>query len=87
MELVCAVYLACARTTTAERAHVYHSHIVHYVENLKTIYPTFALHPNHHAAFHIYNYLLLFGPVSCMIWESCMDMTTRYPPKKQSLLA
>ncbi|KAG2059884.1 hypothetical protein BDR06DRAFT_872965 [Suillus hirtellus] len=46
---------------TGQRAHVYHSHIAHYVGNLKKIHPTFALHPNHHAAFHIYDYLLLFG--------------------------
>ncbi|KIK32678.1 hypothetical protein CY34DRAFT_100947, partial [Suillus luteus UH-Slu-Lm8-n1] len=62
MELVCAVYLACARTTTAWRAHAYRTHIANYVGNLKKIHPTFALHPNHHAAFHIYDYLLLFGP-------------------------
>ncbi|KAG2335989.1 hypothetical protein BDR05DRAFT_897389, partial [Suillus weaverae] len=49
-------------STSAERAHVYCSHIAHYVRNLKKIHPTFALCPNHHATFHIYDYLLLFGP-------------------------
>jgi hypothetical protein len=75
MELVCMVYLTCTRTTTVERAHMYHSHIVHYVGNLKKIYPNFTLRPNHHTAFHIYDYLLLFGlahswwcfPFECLI--------------------
>ncbi|KAG2741910.1 hypothetical protein P692DRAFT_20703738, partial [Suillus brevipes Sb2] len=31
MELVCAVYLVCARTATADRAHAYRSHIASYV--------------------------------------------------------
>jgi hypothetical protein len=61
-ELVCAVYLVCAWTATPDRAHAYHSHIVCYVTNLMKVHITFALCPNHHAAFHIYNYLLLFGP-------------------------
>ncbi|KIM53743.1 hypothetical protein SCLCIDRAFT_138348, partial [Scleroderma citrinum Foug A] len=34
-----------------------------YVGNLKHVHPTFGLRPNHHASFHIYNYLVLFGPV------------------------
>lgn len=62
IELVCVVYLMCAQTTTAQRAHAYCTHIANYVGNLKKIHPTFALCPNHHAAFHIYNYLLLVGP-------------------------
>ncbi|KAG2746884.1 hypothetical protein P692DRAFT_201717819, partial [Suillus brevipes Sb2] len=55
MELVCAVYLACARTMTARRAEAYHSHITTYVRKLQKIHPTFS-------SFHIYDYLLLFGP-------------------------
>ena len=33
------------------------------VGSLKRLHPTIDLHPNHHATFHIYNYLLLFGSV------------------------
>ncbi|KAG2064014.1 hypothetical protein BDR04DRAFT_1036466 [Suillus decipiens] len=62
MELVCAVYLACARTMSARRAQAYRSHIAAYVGKLQEIHPTFSLQPNHHASFHIYDYLLLFGP-------------------------
>ncbi|KAG2747943.1 hypothetical protein P692DRAFT_20735199, partial [Suillus brevipes Sb2] len=82
MELVCAVYLACARSTSAERAHAYRSHIARYVGNLKKIHPTFALRPNHHAAFHIYDFLLLFGPAHswwCFPFERLIGILQRLP--------
>ena len=63
MDLVSAVYLACARSMTLDRASAYRSPIVSYVGSLKRLHPTIDLHPNHHATFHIYNYLLLFGSV------------------------
>ncbi|KIO01079.1 hypothetical protein M404DRAFT_116269, partial [Pisolithus tinctorius Marx 270] len=63
MDLVSSVYLACARTTSIERASAYRSCIACYVGGLKQIHPTFSLRPNHHMAFHIHDYLLLFGPV------------------------
>jgi hypothetical protein len=63
MDLVSAVYLSCARTMTTERATAYRSYITNYVGNLKRIHPKFNLRPNHHASFHIYDYLILFGPV------------------------
>ena len=63
MSLVSAIYLACARMTTTERASAYHTCIASYVGNLQNLYPTISLRPNHHAAFHIYDYLVLFGPV------------------------
>jgi hypothetical protein len=62
MELVSAVYLACGRTMTARRATAYRSYISGYVGKLKQIHPTSSLRPNHHASFHLYDYLLLFGP-------------------------
>ena len=63
MDLVSAVYLACSRAMSSEQAVAYRSCIVNYVGNLKHVHPTFGLQPNHHASFHIYNYLILFGPV------------------------
>jgi hypothetical protein len=62
MELVGAVYLACARTMTLRRAQAYRLHITTYVGKLQKIHSTFSVWPNHHASFHIYDYLLLFGP-------------------------
>ncbi|KAG2067679.1 hypothetical protein BDR04DRAFT_950737, partial [Suillus decipiens] len=43
-------------------AQAYCSHIAAYVGQLQQIHPTFSLQLNHHASFHIYDYLLLFGP-------------------------
>ena len=63
MSLVLAIYLACSRTMTLEHASAYWSCITNYVGNLKSVYPQSSLRPNHHVAFHIYDYLILFGPV------------------------
>lgn len=63
MDLVSAVYLACARTTSNNRATAYRAYIASYVGKLKTIYPASSARPNHHVSFHIYDYLILFGPV------------------------
>ncbi|KAL4062354.1 hypothetical protein J3A83DRAFT_4070333, partial [Scleroderma citrinum] len=41
----------------------YCSCITSYVRNLKHIHPTFGLQLNHHALFHIYDYLVLFSPI------------------------
>ncbi|KAG2071044.1 hypothetical protein BDR04DRAFT_1016951 [Suillus decipiens] len=67
---------------TAKRTHAYCSHIACYVGNLKTIYATFSLHPNYHAAFHIYNYLLLFGPAYswwCFSFEHLIGILQHLP--------
>ncbi|KAF8123624.1 hypothetical protein EV363DRAFT_1179737, partial [Boletus edulis] len=63
MDLVSAVYLACARTMSVQRAKAYQSYIAAYVGKLKESFPMSNLRPNHHASFHIYDYLILFGPV------------------------
>jgi hypothetical protein len=87
MELVCAVYLACARTMTAERAHAYRSHIAEYIGNLKKVHPNFTLRPNHHAAFHIYDYLLSFGPAHswwCFPFERLIGTLQRLPVNHKS---
>ena len=63
MDLISAVYLACSRAMSSKRAVAYRSCIASYVGNLKHVHPTFGLRPNHHALFHIYDYLVLFSPV------------------------
>ncbi|KAF8139724.1 hypothetical protein EV363DRAFT_1151720 [Boletus edulis] len=63
MSLVLAIYVACAHMMTVERASVYCSCITNYVGNLTHLYPTIPPRPNHHVAFHIFDYLVLFGPV------------------------
>ncbi|KIN98785.1 hypothetical protein M404DRAFT_45430, partial [Pisolithus tinctorius Marx 270] len=63
MDLVSLVNIACSQIMSTQRANAYCSYIAHYVGNLKQVHLTFNLRPNHHAAFHIYDYLILFGPV------------------------
>ncbi|KIM61165.1 hypothetical protein SCLCIDRAFT_122774 [Scleroderma citrinum Foug A] len=63
MDLVSAVYISCARTMTSECATAYHSYIASYVGSLKCVHPAFNVQPNHHATFHVYDYLVLFSPV------------------------
>lgn len=82
MELVSAVHIACARTMTARRAQSYRSYIVSYVGKLKEVHSTSSLRPNHHAAFHIYDYLLLFGPAHswwCFPFERLIGILQRLP--------
>ena len=57
MDLVSVVYVSCARTMTLECA------TASYVGSLRHIHSTSNVRPNHHASFHVYDYLVLFGPV------------------------
>jgi hypothetical protein len=82
MELVGAVYLACARTMTPSRAQAYRLHIAAYVGKMQKIHSTFSVRPNHHASFHIYDYLLLFGPAHswwCFPFERLIGIIQRIP--------
>jgi hypothetical protein len=82
MELVSAVHIACAQTMTARRAQSYRSYIVSYVGKLKEVHFTSSLRPNHHAAFHIYDYLLLFSPAHswwCFPFERLIGILQRLP--------
>lgn len=87
MELVCAVYLACAQMVTPDRAYTYHSYIAHYITNLTKVHLTFTLHLNHHAAFPIYNYLLLFSPAHswwCFHFECWIGILQHLPVNHKS---
>lgn len=80
MELVCAVRLACLRKTSRDRAKAYLEHITKYVKDLKTIHPDAKYLPNMHLAFHIYDFLLLFGPVHswwCFPFERLIGILQR----------
>ena len=63
MALTSAVSLLCKRTVTQARAEAYVDYITQYVRDLKELHPRALYRPNHHAAFHIYDFLILFGPV------------------------
>jgi hypothetical protein len=63
MHLVIAICIACRHTMTRELASQYLDHYKIYVRDLAGLYPGVAAVPNMHVAFHIYDFLLLFGPV------------------------
>ena len=63
MALVCALLVSCKRTVTITRANAYRAYIRDYVRGLTELYPNIRHQSIHHMAFHVYDFLLLFGPV------------------------
>jgi hypothetical protein len=63
MFLVSAVVIATSHTISTAHADSYLTHMTHYLNGIKELFPEYKLHPNHHMALHIHEYLLLFGPV------------------------
>lgn len=67
MALFSAVLLACRNTTTPRRTDAYRELITEWVSGLPRLYPEIAeakkKRPNVHAAFHVYDGFLLFGPM------------------------
>lgn len=63
MSLVSAVIIATSTFTSPEAADVFLEHMLAYLNGVKTLFPDYNLHPNHHMALHIHEFLHLFGPV------------------------
>lgn len=66
MALFQATIIACRYTITTSRALDYRKHLDFWVNNLRKLFPHTregVPRPNIHAAGHIYDFLLLFGPV------------------------
>lgn len=63
MELVLALIVSCRGTTSEDHATAYREHLRNYVGGMRILYPTLQCNSIHHLAFHIYDFLLLFGPV------------------------
>lgn len=82
MELVSAVCLVCRRSINPSRATAYLNCITKYVKDIHTFFPNVTYRPNHHAAFHIYDFMLLFGPVHswwCFPFERLIGILQRMP--------
>jgi nitrate reductase gamma subunit len=82
MSLVSAIILACMRTTTRDRAEAYRICVATWVQGLKRHYPHIDDRTNNHMAFHIYDFLLLFGPVHswwCFPFERLIGKLQRLP--------
>jgi len=65
MTLFSAVTLISFRSTTTRRAQDFLKYIKRYTRDLKIIHEQEEIKhvPNHHMAFHLYDFLLLFGAV------------------------
>ncbi|KAF8867824.1 hypothetical protein BD779DRAFT_1615764 [Infundibulicybe gibba] len=60
----------------------YHKYMISYIEDLSDTHPDVTKRTNHHMALHIYNFLLLFGPVHswwCFPFERLIGILQRLP--------
>jgi hypothetical protein len=63
MHLVSAIAIVCRQSMIDSLATAYHHHLTEWVKGLASLYPDAVAVPNIHMAFHIYDGLILFGPV------------------------
>jgi len=63
ISLLSAVTIASSHSMSPALANSYLQHMQAYFAGLKTLFPEYGFHPNHHLALHLHHYLLLFGPV------------------------
>lgn len=63
MSLLSAVAIASSHSMSLALANSYLQHMQAYLAGLKTLFPGYGFHPNHHLALHLHQYFLLFGPV------------------------
>ncbi|KIN95463.1 hypothetical protein M404DRAFT_165615, partial [Pisolithus tinctorius Marx 270] len=81
------VYLPLALINLWGTTSAYRAYIASYVGKLKELYPTLDAQPNHHASFHIYDSLLLFGPMQswwCFPFERLIGVLQRLPTNYQT---
>ncbi|PPQ89924.1 hypothetical protein CVT25_009725 [Psilocybe cyanescens] len=82
MALVSAVSLACRRTMTQFRMDAYRDHLTFWYSNLCQLHPESSYRVNAHMAFHVYDFLRLFGPVRswwCFPFERLIGILQRLP--------
>lgn len=80
--LISAVQIATSRTTSRTKAAIYREYMLSYLKILKDIVPNYKLHPNHHMALHLGDYLCRFGPVHAwwtFPFERVIGMLQRIP--------
>jgi hypothetical protein len=82
ISLLSAVIVASSRVTSASRADLYLQHMQAYLSGIQSLFPEYKLHPNHHMALHLHEYLMLFGPVHAwwtFPFERIIGMLQRIP--------
>ena len=85
MELAIAVFWGTSRRTSLEHAALYTFHLQKYLQGLQELSPKPKLMPNHHAALHIGEQLLLFGPVNGW-FEASDDNISEFPESSAELI-
>lgn len=63
MHLFSAICIISSRVTSARQADKYRQEMVKYRKKLKSLFPNYKCHPNHHMAFHIHDFIIEYGPV------------------------
>jgi hypothetical protein len=63
MLLVSAVILICYRSSTLARAQTMLEYLLAYTQDLRQLHKGINHHPIHHMALHLYEFILLYGPV------------------------
>ena len=82
MKLLSAIHLACLKTVNEYRLNAYRGLISEYIRDLPELHPDISIHPNHHLAHHVYDFLKLFGPVQswwCFPFENVIGILQRFP--------
>ena len=72
VDLVCAVSIACLHTMMLDRRNTYIRYLKSWSSGMKDLHPSGNHTINGHMAFHIYNFLWLFGPPRswrCFLFE------------------
>ncbi|TFK16485.1 hypothetical protein FA15DRAFT_607219 [Coprinopsis marcescibilis] len=63
MSLFLAISIATTHTTSQSRAQQYLQHYQAYIDGVKKLDKDYVFRPNHHMAFHLAEYLEMYGPV------------------------
>lgn len=63
ISLMSAVAIATSSVVSKDTPDAYLKHMLAYLNGIKTLFPEYKLHPNHHMALHLREFLRLFGPV------------------------
>lgn len=82
MRLVEAMILTCKRYQSRGRAQSYLDLYTDYMRLMDELFPHIKAKPSHHAAFHIYDFIILFGPLYswwCFPFERVIGILQRIP--------
>jgi hypothetical protein len=86
MFLVGAGRIVAKKITSVHCAEHYRELLTSYMRGLAELYPDFKAKPNHHLAFHIYKFLVLYGPAWswwCFPFERLIGHLERLPHNHQ----